>query len=161
MSNIENSMLSEYMSYEEAVRSQTAERNGIDNTPNPEQVRNMIFVSVEVFDKIRYHFGFPLTCSSFFRCPELNSKIGSTDRSFHTHGAAIDIKKLSQYVTYAEIFDFIRCELEFSELIWEYGTVTEPAWVHVAFLEGDNRKMVKRAYRDLDGKNHVIPFDLY
>jgi len=154
-------MISQYMSFDEATRSQTATRKGIDNTPDTYQLKNMKYVSEEVFDKVREFIGGPLTCSSFLRVPELNRAIGSTDRSFHCHGAAIDLKKISRNKTYAEIFDFIRCELEFSELIWEYGDEHEPAWVHVAYLEGDNRKMVKRAYRDENGKNRIIEFDLY
>ena len=154
-------MISRYMSYEEATRSQTAERKGIDNTPDRTQLKRMIFVSENIFDKVRDFVGGPLTCSSFLRVPELNKAIGSTDRSFHCFGSAIDLKKIGNNKTYAQIFDFIRCELEFSELIWEYGDENEPAWVHVAYMEGDNRKMVKRAYRDENGKNRIIPFDLY
>jgi hypothetical protein len=152
--------LSKYMSYNEAVRSNTAERLGIDNTPTDYQLNNMRFVASEVFDKVREFVDGPLTCSSFLRVKALNRAIGSGDTSFHVHGGAIDIKNISTTVTNAQIFDFIRCNLEFSELIWEYGTDTEPAWVHVAYLEGDNRKMVKRAYK-VNGVNRVTKFDLY
>ncbi len=153
-------MISKYMSYKEATRSQTSTRMGIDNTPDTYQLKNMKFVATEVFDKVREFVGGPLTCSSFLRVPELNKAIGSGYSSFHIHGAAIDIKNISTTVSDAEIFDFIRCEPEFSELIWEFGDSTEPAWVHVAYLEGDNRKMVKRALK-VGGKNKIIPFDLY
>jgi hypothetical protein len=148
------------MSYKEATRSQTATRLGIDNVPDTYQLKNMKFVAQEIFDKVREFVGGPLTCSSFLRVPDLNKAIGSTSSSFHCHGAAIDIKNISTTVSDAEIFDFIRCELEFSELIWEYGDENEPAWVHIAFMEGDNRKMVKRAL-NINGKNKIIPFDLY
>ena len=153
-------MISKYMSYKEATRSQTATRMGIDNVPDSYQLANMKYVAENVFDKVREFVGGPLTCSSFLRVPELNIAIGSTNKSFHTHGAAIDIKNISTTKTDAEIFDFIRCNLEFSELIWEYGDENEPAWVHVAYLPGDNRKMVKRALK-VNGKNKIIPFDLY
>lgn len=154
-------MLSKYMSYEEGVRSDTAERLGIDNTPNAEQLKNMQFVASEIADKVREFVGGPISCSSFFRCLELNRRLGSSDRSFHPLGAAIDLKKIGNSKSYAEIFDFIRCNLDFSELIWEYGDENEPAWVHVAYLKGDNRKMVKRAFRDEKGKSRIKPFDLY
>lgn len=148
------------MSFKEATRSQTATRMGIDNVPDTYQLENMKYVATEIFDKVREFVGGPLTCSSFLRVPALNTAIGSTSSSFHCHGAAIDIKNISTTKTDAEIFDFIRCELGFSELIWEYGDTTEPAWVHVAYLKGDNRKMVKRALK-VNGKNKIIPFDLY
>ncbi len=152
--------ISKYMSYNEAVRSNTAARLGIDNTPTLYQLNNMIYVANEIFDKVREFVGGPLTCSSFLRVAELNKAIGSGPSSFHVHGGAIDIKNISTTVTNAQIFDYIRCNLEFSELIWEYGTELEPDWVHVAFLEGDNRKMVKRAHK-VDGKNRITKFDLY
>lgn len=152
--------ISKYMSYNEAVRSNTAARLGIDNTPTEYQLKNMIYVATEIFDKVREFVGGPLTCSSFLRVEALNKAIGSGSTSFHVHGGAIDIKNISTTVTNARIFDFIRCELEFSELIWEYGTDIEPDWVHVAFLEGDDRKMVKRAFRT-SGKSRVTKFDLY
>ena len=148
------------MSYSEAVRSNTASRLGIDNTPTAYQLKNMQFVASEVFDKVREFLGGPLTCSSFLRGSELNKAIGSGPSSFHVHGGAIDIKNISTTVTNAEIFDYIRCNLDFSELIWEYGSDKNPDWVHVAYLEGDNRKMVKRAFK-IGGKNKVAKFDLY
>ena len=152
--------ISRYMTYKEAVRSNTAARLGIDNTPTDYQLKNMIYVANEVFDKVREFVGGPLTCSSFLRVEALNKAVGSGSTSFHVHGGAIDIKNISTTVSDAEIFDFIRCELDFSELIWEYGTDTEPDWVHVAFLEGDNRNMVKRALR-VNGKGRITKFDLY
>ena len=153
--------ISKYCTLEEATRSQTAERHGIDNTPNQAQLENMKFVAEMIFDPIREKFG-PITCSSFLRVRELNRMVGSTDRSYHTFGAAIDFRKLGEKYSYKEIFDFVRENLCFSELIWEYGDDNEPAWVHVAYLPGDERKRVKRAYYDKDWKkNRVIEFDLY
>lgn len=154
-------MLSQFMSLEEAIRSATAERHGIENTPNDDQMANMIFVSNNIFDCIREFVQSQLTCSSFLRVPELNRILGSSDRSFHTFGAAIDLKRIGSSYTYKQIFDFIRNELMFSELIWEFGTEDEPAWVHVAYLPGDERKMVKRAIRLESGRSKIVPFDLY
>ncbi len=148
-------MLSTYMSFEEATRSPTATRLGIDNYPDEHQLRRMEFVSNNVFDCIREEFGYPLTCSSFLRVPKLNKAVGSGPMSFHTFGAAIDLKKLTQNVTYKDIFEYIRECLMFSELIWEYGTDEEPDWVHVAYIEDDERKMVKRAVRE-NGRTKII-----
>ena len=152
--------ISKYMSYAEAVRSNTAARLGIDNTPTVYQLKNMQFVANEIFDDLREFVGGPLTCSSFLRVEALNKAIGSGPSSFHVHGGAIDIKNISTTVTNAEIFHYIRCNLEFSELIWEYGDSFQPDWVHVAYLEGDDRKMIKRAVRE-GGKSKIIPFTIY
>lgn len=153
--------LSQYMSFEEATRSQTATRHNIDNTPNKTQLQNMIFISKEIFDPIREFVGGPLTCSSFLRVDELNDKIGGSPRSYHRLGAAIDLKKISSNHSYKEIFDFIKDNLPYSELIWEFGNKKEPAWVHVAYLKGVIKKdNIKRFYFE-DGKRKKTMFDLY
>ena len=148
--------ISKYMGFEEAIRSQTADRYGYDNRPNAEQLKNMKFVAKKVFDPVREFVGGPVTCSSFFRSPGLNTLIGGSTRSFHCHGAAIDIKLFSD-CSYAEVFEFIKDNLTFSELIWEFGNDDQPAWVHVAYLPGDVRKMVKKVQKV--GKRNVW-FDL-
>ncbi len=148
--------ISLYCTYGEATHSQTAERLGIPNTPTEEQLANMRYVATEVFDKVREFLGGPLTPSSFFRSPELNGSVGGSSKtSQHMKGEAIDMFKPGRH---KEIFDFIRQNLDFDQLIWEYGTNDEPAWVHcskVAYRE--NRRVIYRCY----GNAQYVPFDLY
>lgn len=138
--------ISKHISYKEAVRSQTAVRKGIDNVPSPEQIRAMKLVADKCFEPVREHFGVQLFISSFFRSEQLNMAIGGSRTSEHCKGMAIDID--ADYyggVTNAEIFYYIMNNLEFNQLIWEYGTEDNPAWVHVSYRESGNRNQILRA----------------
>lgn len=137
--------ISENITYAEAFKSQSAVRHKIKNTTNdPEILKNMKHVAENVFEKIRAHFGKPIGISSFYRSPELNKIIGGSPTSQHTTGEAIDIDAdIFGGLTNKEIFDFVKDNLEFSQLIWEYGNSKNPAWVHVSLKRnGKNRKQI-------------------
>lgn len=138
--------ISKYVSYNEAVKSQTAERLGIDNTPNEQEIKNMQFIGTRIFDKVRLFVGGFLFVSSFFRCKLLNMAIGGSKTSQHCEGLAIDIDAdvyQTNGKTNKDIFYFILENLEFDQLIWEFGTDKNPAWVHVSIRpDGKNRKQV-------------------
>lgn len=135
--------ISKYCSYEEATKSQTAIRNKIDNKPNTEEINNMKYVASKVFDKVREHFGIPLKVSSFFRCKKLNTAVGGSVTSQHMTGEAIDIDADGSSITNAQVFDYIKNNLEFDQLIWEFGNKKNPAWVHVSLKRsGKNRKQI-------------------
>jgi zinc D-Ala-D-Ala carboxypeptidase len=137
--------VSKYITLKEATESNTAIRNGIKNIPTVQEVERMEYVAKNLFDKIREHFGVPIQVNSFFRSKELNDKVGSNDRSFHRLGSAIDIKALSSTgITNADIFNYVKNNCDFTELIWEYGDKSEPSWVHIALVKGrDKEKAVK------------------
>lgn len=148
--------ISKYCTYGEATHSQAAVRLGLDNTPTEEQIEKMKYVATEIFDKVREHLNSPLTASSFFRSQKVNDAIsGHSTTSQHMKGEAIDMFKPGRH---KEIFDFIWHNLEFDQLIWEYGDTNEPAWVHVSKVSyRPNRKMVLRCF----GKAQYVKFDLY
>lgn len=133
--------ISKYITLAEATTSQTAIRKNIPNIPNEKELENMKYVAVNVFDKVREHFGKPIRVSSFFRCLRLNNAVGGSKTSQHVKGMAIDMQGTNG-LTNAEIFHYIKDNLEFDQLIWEYGTEQEPAWVHVSLVKGKNRKKV-------------------
>jgi len=133
--------ISKYITLAEATTSQTAVRKNIPNIPNEKELENMKHVAVNVFDKVREHFGKPIRVSSFFRCLRLNNAVGGSKTSQHIKGMAIDMQGTNG-LTNAEIFHYIKDNLEFDQLIWEYGTEQEPAWVHVSLVKGKNRKQV-------------------
>lgn len=146
-------MISKYITYKEAIKSQTAERLGIKNEPDSTSLERMKYVASEVFDKVRDHFRVPIGVSSFYRCDELNKAIGGSATSQHRSGEAIDIDAdMYGGVTNKQIFEFIKNNLEFDQLIWEFGTRDEPAWVHVSLTKGNNRKQVLRAFKSSSGK---------
>lgn len=131
--------ISKFLNYGEATFSQTAVHKGIPNIPNEVQLAAMRYVATEVFDKVREKFG-PMSPTSFFRSPELNKAIGgSSTTSQHMKGEAIDIVKHGKN---KEIFDFIRHNLVFDQLIFERGTDIEPDWVHVSRVPKGNRHQV-------------------
>lgn len=148
--------LSKFISFEEALKSQTAERKGIKNIPDTEQTENMKYVAKNVFDKVREAMGVPLIVSSFFRSPELNKAIGGSKTSQHIKGEAIDIDHPSLN---KKVFNYIQKNLQFDQLIWEFGDSTAPAWVHVSLKrEGENRGEILIAYKDPTGKTKYKPY---
>jgi zinc D-Ala-D-Ala carboxypeptidase len=137
--------ISKYLSYEESIKSPNAKRLGIDNEPNPEQLANMRYVATEIFDKVREFVGGPLLASSFFRSKELNDATpNSSKTSQHMTGEAIDIDADGyQYGSNLAIFDFIRLNLIFDQVINEYPDKFGcPSWVHVSRKKLNNRGQV-------------------
>jgi zinc D-Ala-D-Ala carboxypeptidase len=134
--------ISKYITYSEATVSQTATRKGIKNIPNAQELSRMQYVATEIFDKVRDHFNVPIRVSSFFRCKELNAAVGGSKTSQHMTGEAIDMQATGK-LTNAQIYHYIKDNFEFDQLIWEFGTDKEPAWVHVSLRKiGKNRKQL-------------------
>ncbi len=140
---MENIMISENLSLQECVSSQTATRNKIDNTPDAAVICSLRLVAEKVFQPIRKHFGKPIRVSSAYRSPKLNAAIGGSKTSQHVKGEALDLQGTNG-VTNKQIYDYVKNNLDFDQLIWEYGTDKEPAWVHVSYKPKGNRKQVIR-----------------
>lgn len=132
--------ISKHISYLEATTSQTAIRNGVKNIPNKKELANMKLVAEKLFEPLRSEFG-AIRISSFFRNKETNRLVGGSATSQHTKGQAIDIQGLKG-VTNRQLFDFVKNKLEFDQLIWEFGTKKEPAWVHISYSDKKNRKQI-------------------
>lgn len=140
--------ISDHISYEEAIRSRTAIRLDIDNTPKSYELTNMYGVAVNIFEPLRKWVGGPIKINSFFRCEDLNKAIGGSSRSQHCEGRAIDIDDTFGHKTNAEMFQYIKKNLSFDQLIWEFGDDKNPNWVHVSYVSEDgNRKRCLKAYK--------------
>ena len=152
--------LSAHISWKEATHSNTATRKGINNTPSPDQVGNMIELAQNVFEPLREWVGEPIRINSFFRSDELNKAIGGSSTSQHcaNNGAAMDIDDDYCSKTNAELFNYIKDNLEFDQMIWEFGTLENPDWVHVSYKSEGNRKQILRAVR-VDGKTKYLPYE--
>lgn len=149
--------ISEHVSYKEATKSNTAIKFGIDNKPNELQLENMIILSENVFEPLRKHFDKPIGISSFFRSEELNNRIGGSKSSQHlaNKGAAMDIDAdMYGGITNKDIFDYIKDNLEFTQMIWEFGTDKEPNWVHVGYDANNLKKELLVAKRNSKGKTY-------
>lgn len=154
-------MISKYLSYLEAIKSHNAKRLGIENEPNAQQLENMKYVATEIFDPVREFVGGPLLATSFFRSKELNDATpGSSKTSQHLKGSAIDLDCDGyQHGTNLEVFDFIRNNLIFDQLIAEYvDRFGAPSWVHVSKRKLLNRGqvLVKLKANYISYKNYVI-----
>lgn len=154
--------ISKYVTYGEAIHSDTAARLNIANIPDETQMSAMRHVANEIFDKVREHVGVPVTVSSFFRSPLLNNRIpGASKTSQHMRGEAIDHFLAGRNM---EIFKWVKENidvLDADQLIWEYGTTIEPAWVHISKVSyRPNRRQILRYYTDSHENIIGIPFDL-
>ena len=153
--------LSNNLSLAEVIKSNTAIRRGIDNTPTDAHIENLKYVAEKVFQPLREHFGCPIFVSSGYRSKGLNEAIGGSQRSFHSHGMALDLDMdgRSNSVSNTDVFNYIKNNLPYSELIWEFGNEDKPDWVHVAIAKGrEDEKNTKIAYR-VDGKTKYAKWD--
>lgn len=151
--------ISQHISYPEAIHSYTAKRLHIDNTPNRLQLAAMRNVANKVFEPLREFVGNPIKINSFFRSYKLNKAIGGARNSQHMTGEAIDIDDTYGYATNAEMFHFIKNNLDFDQLIWEMGDDNNPDWIHVSYrLTGKNRHQILKAVRK-NGKTRYFRYE--
>lgn len=149
-------MISKHISEKEATKSITALRLGLDNTPDGDTINNMKIIAESVFEVLREYVGGPIKINSFYRSTTLNQAIGGSTRSQHCKGQAIDIDDIYGYKTNKEMFDYIKDNIDFDQLIWEFGNEDNPDWVHVSYVSKEsNRNRVLKAVRD-DGKTKYI-----
>ena len=148
--------LSKNLSLAEVMRSETAKRKGISNMPTPEHIENFKLLAENVFQPIREHFGVPIHISSGYRSKALNTAVGGSLSSQHCSGEAIDIDMDGTSVTNAQIFNYIKDNLNFDQMIWEFGTDTNPDWVHVSYEStGKQRKQILKAVRSAKGTAYL------
>ena len=140
--------ISTHISYKEAVFSRTALRLDIDNTPDGYELGNMNGVAHNIFEPLREWVGGPIKINSFFRDKALNTAIGGSSRSQHCQGRAIDLDDTFGHKTNKDMFHYIKDNLNFDQLIWEFGDDVNPAWVHVSYVnENENRNRCLKAYK--------------
>ena len=152
--------LSEHLSLSEVTRSESAKRKGISNMPTEAHIANFKLLAENIFEPIRNHFRCPIIISSGYRSKELNAAIGGSATSQHCSGEAIDIDMdgTPNGVTNRMVFDYIKDNLEFDQLIYEFGDSNNPDWVHVSYeTTGNQRKQILRASR-VNGKTTYSPY---
>lgn len=144
--------LSKNFSLSELTKSQTATRLGIDNTPNEEQIENLKHLCVNVLQKVRSYYKKPITPSSGFRSIELCKAIGSSSKSQHAKGEAVDFEIIG--VSNMELAKWMCANLDFDQLILEFYDESDPnsGWVHCSYKSKNNRNQVL-VY---DGKNYKL-----
>lgn len=146
------SEISAHITLREGIESYTAKRKGIENIPSDYELTNMVGVAENVFEPLREWVGGPIKINSFFRSKELNKAIGGSSNSQHCEGRAIDIDDVYGYKTNAEMFEYIKCNLDFDQIIWEFGGSDNPDWVHVSYVSPEeNRRRCLKAEK-VNGK---------
>jgi len=149
--------ISKNITYKEAIHSNTAKRLGIDNKPNDEQIANMFTIAEMIFQPLRSYVGGPIKITSFFRSPELNRAIGGSKSSQHMKGQAMDLDDVYGLKTNAEMFDYIRENLDFDQLIWEFGDDNNPNWIHVSYVDKqENRNRCLKAYKEKGKTKYMV-----
>ena len=142
-------MISKHISDKEGVYSITALRLGLDNTPSDYEYSNMQLLANKIFEPLREYIGKPIKINSFYRSPELNKAIGGSTKSQHCQGRAMDIDDTFGHATNAEMYNWIKENLNFDQMIWEFGDDDNPAWVHVSYVSEDqNRNRCLKAYKE-------------
>ena len=150
--------ISKHLSLAEVSRSETAKRKGINNTPSGEHLENFKKLAENIFEPIREHFGVPIHISSGYRSKELNAAVGGSLSSQHCQGEAIDIDMDGTSITNAQIFNYIKDNLNFDQMIWEFGNDSNPDWVHVSYEStGKQRKQILKAIK-ANGKTSYVPY---
>jgi hypothetical protein len=135
--------LSAHFNLAEFTRSESAKRHGVSNEPTPEHIKNIKILCERVLEPIRMKFG-PIIISSGYRSKVLNHYIGGSLRSQHCEGKAADIDMDNMPgVTNKQIFEYIKNELEFDQLINEFNY----DWIHVSYNVGKNRRQILDALK--------------
>ncbi|MCC8145436.1 MAG: D-Ala-D-Ala carboxypeptidase family metallohydrolase [Bacteroidales bacterium] len=119
---------------DEFVRSQTARRKGIVNTPDAGHIENLRTLCVSLLQPLRNSCGKPLYITSGYRCPELNAAVGGSSSSDHLKGKAADIGTDNPLALLAWV---LRLNLSFDQAI------VYPRFLHLSYRdEVSNRKQV-------------------
>ena len=135
--------ISEHISYKEGVHSNTALRLNLDNNPNAEQLQCMHDIGLYLFEPLREWVGGPIKINSFYRGEPVNTAIGGSRRSQHMKGQALDLDDTFGHKTNAEMFHYIKDNLDFDQMIWEFGDDDNPNWIHVSYVaHRSNRKKI-------------------
>jgi len=145
--------ISKHISWKEGTYSRTGERRGLENIPNEDQIKCMKEIAENIFEPLRAYVGGPVKINSFFRGESVNTVIGGSERSQHMKGQAMDIDDTFGHKTNAEMYHYIKDNLDYDQLIWEFGDDDNPNWIHVSYVtHRENRKRLTVAYRDRKGK---------
>lgn len=140
----------------EMVKSETALRHGMENTPGEAEIAALRLLCEKVLQPVRDHYGVGVKVNSGFRHPEVNAKVGGSKTSDHCRGQASDIEIPG--VANADLAVWIMENLDYTQLILEFYTpgILDSGWVHVSYnptnLKKENLTATKK-----DGKTVYLP----
>jgi zinc D-Ala-D-Ala carboxypeptidase len=139
--------LSKNFSLSEMIKSETALRHGMDNTPGEAEIANLKLLAEKVLQPVRDHYAKGVKVNSGFRHPEVNAKVGGSKTSDHCKGQAADIEIPG--VANGDLAEWIKNNLEYTQLILEFYTpgIPDSGWVHVSYDPANLKKQVLTATR--------------
>lgn len=145
--------ISKHVTYAEATQTNV----NLSNVPSGEQLARITLLCEKVFEPLREWVDAPIKINSIFRSVLVNKAIGGSKNSQHMalDGCAMDIDDTYGHKTNAEMFNWIKVNLTFDQLIWEFGDDNNPNWVHVSYRQHGNRKQVLRA-KKVNGKTVYV-----
>ena len=148
--------LTRNFSLAELTKSETALRHDMDNTPGAAEIANLTELAGKVLQPVRDHYAKGVKVNSGFRHPEVNAKVGGSKTSDHCKGQAADIEIPG--VANAELAEWIKDNLEFTQLILEFYTpgIPDSGWVHVSYDPNNLKKQVMTATKQ-GGKTVYLP----
>lgn len=140
----------------EMVKSETALRHDMDNTPGEVEIAALRLLCEKILQPVREHYGKGVKVNSGFRHPEVNAKVGGSKTSDHCKGQAADIEIPG--VANADLAIWIMDNLEYTQLILEFYTpgVPDSGWVHVSYDPANLKKQNLTATKK-DGKTVYLP----
>ena len=138
--------LSKNFALSEMVKSATAERLGVDNSPSDIHLVNLTHLAIRILQPVRDEFGV-ITINSGYRSPALNAKVGGSKTSQHCNGQAADFESFS--TPNPDLAKWIANNLEFDQLILEFydGVNPNSGWVHCSYNLMGNRKKIMTALK--------------
>lgn len=152
--------LTKNFSLAELIEAGSARRLGLDEQFNPpaEIVCHLNELAHHVLQPLRDHFGQSITVTSGYRSPKVNKAVGGAANSDHLYGYAADIQLWKDGVNCnQQIFDAVlKLKLPFRQMIDEFGSETEPAWIHISYNAKDLKRQCLRA-RKVGGKTIYTP----
>ena len=140
----------------EMVKSETALRHDMDNTPGEAEIASLRLLCEKILQPVREHYGKGVKVNSGFRHPEVNAKVGGSKTSDHCKGQAADIEIPG--VANADLAAHIVDTYKFTQVILEFYTpgVPDSGWVHVSYDPANLKNQVLTATKK-DGKTIYLP----
>lgn len=132
---------SPHFTYREMTTSQLAERKGVTNSPSASALKNLEALCNNLLEPARLGVG-GIRISSGFRCAELNNLVGGALNSKHLVGLAADVVPIK--CSTLDLAKFVVKHLAFDQVILEYGTMDNPAWIHLGWSLSKPRREVWR-----------------
>jgi len=133
--------ISKHISFDEATKSITAIRRGIFNKPGETELANMKLVAEKCFEPLREWYGNPIKINSFYRSKALNTAVGGSSTSDHVKGMAIDLDT-GNNAENLKLFNWLKDNVSYKQLIFEYGNKLGPDWIHISYDEKDLRGQI-------------------